>query len=777
MLKYWIYFGIYSLLVLNLQAQQSNQLGNWTSYLSIKTGVDGLVRKDEAFMVTTSGLVQFDLKDWSLKEFSKTNGLSDIQPNCIAHDPQTDYIFIGYKSGIIDFFLYPDQKIWSIRDIYLNRNYLNKNIYQMKFRSGKIYICTDFGIVVYDLNKFETRSTYTKIANNNSNLPIYSIEFYQGKIYVGMSNGLYVAEENHPNLSDPSAWQIVNDIPFSKIISIETTKSLDGNERLYIAQNNVIHYLQNGQFSKLDSARFSIKKITRMKGDRNRLYISTQSTIAGEPSGNTYIYVNDTLHGERYGDAVVATDATEDLYFAVQVDANQGLLLIDEWNVYFVTPPSPPNNYCNQIISGPNELYVAPIGYGDAKVPKYYDYGVYYMNLTERKWKILNKYNGGLDSTRGNRDICVAYFDKSTNTAFMGSWGQGFCTLLNGQLTGAFYNDNTNLVGTTLTNNGYIDIRVSGIQRDKNGHLWFTTYLSSRPLAVLTNDNQWFTFSQTLFSNQTKISDLLIDDFNQKWLLVDGYGIFVFDDQNTPNNPNDDRVRYLGTGFGKGNLASDYVYSMAKDKNGNIWVGTNKGVSVFYNPGNIFDNTNLSDATCPIIEGFCLLRDETVKAIAVDGANRKWLGTNNGVFLVNKDGTELIQHFNEQNSPLISNVISDIAIEPNTGEVFFATSQGIVSYMGEATEGKENANEAFVFPNPVKKEFDGNVTIRNVVNNSVIKITTIDGRLVKELRSLGGQAIWDRKDLTGNKVEPGVYLILISDEQGKNTNIQKIAIL
>ena len=758
-------------------AQQSNTLGKWTSYLSLKTGVDLTIRRNEAFMVTTSGLVQFDLNTWYYSEYTKTNGLSDVQPNCIAYDKTNDYIFIGYKSGIVDFFKNPKGKIWSIRDIYLNQNYSSKTIYQIKFKNQYAYICTDFGIVVYDLNKLETRFTYTKIAQNNSNLPIYCIEFYNGKIYVGMANGLYYAPENHPNLADPSAWQVVNQIPSKKVSNLETTVSESGNQRLYAGLSNVIYYEQQGQFFKLDSARFAIKKITKLKGDRNRLCISTQSTIPGETSGNSFIYLNDTLFAERYGDAVVATCVSEDLYYAVQVDANQGLFLLDEWSVYPVLPESPPNNYCNQIEAGYGELYVAPLGYGDAKVPSYSYHGIYYLDLTERKWNILNVINKKLDSLRANRDLATAYYDKSTQTAYIGSWGTGYCTLKHGQLTGAYYNDNTGLVGTTSTGNGYTDIRVSGVAKDKKGNFWFTTYAASRPLAVLTTDGKWYTFSASLFGNQTRISQILIDDFDQKWILADNYGIYVFDDQNTPNLTNDDRVRYIGTGFSKGNLSSEFVYSMAKDLGGNIWVGTNKGVNVFYNPGNIFDNSNLSDATCPYIEGFCLLRDETVKSIAVDGANRKWLGTDNGVYLVNAEGTELIHHFNEINSPLISNTVNDIAIEPSTGEVFFATSQGIVSYMGDATDALETTQNVLVFPNPVKKEFDGYVTIRNMVANSIVKITTIDGRLVKELKSLGGQAVWDRKDILGKTVEPGIYLILISDEQGKNTSIQKIAIL
>ncbi len=137
--------------IFHAKSQQSNQLGKWTSYLTVKTGVDGAKRKNEIYFATTSGLLHFNIENWWYKIFTKTNGLSDIQTSCIAYDPQTDYFFVGYKSGIIDFFQNPEHKIWSIRDIYLNRNYLSKNIYQMKFKNHFMYICTDFGVVVYDL--------------------------------------------------------------------------------------------------------------------------------------------------------------------------------------------------------------------------------------------------------------------------------------------------------------------------------------------------------------------------------------------------------------------------------------------------------------------------------------------------------------------------------------------------------------------------------------------------------------------------------------------------
>ena len=215
---------------------------------------------------------------------------------------------------------------------------------------------------------------------------------------------------------------------------------------------------------------------------------------------------------------------------------------------------------------------------------------------------------------------------------------------------------------------------------------------------------------------------------------------------------------------------------MAKDQDGHIWIGTTEGVVVFYDPGSVFNN-NYPDASCPIIDGFCLLRDQKVTGIAIDGANRKCLSTENGVFLISEDGTEQIAHYTEANSPLLDDEVKDIAIDNSTGEVFIGTNKGLISLMGDATGGSDNSETLTVFPNPVSRNYDGLISITGSIADATVRITTVSGNVVRELQSMGGQTTWDGLDAWGNRVRPGIYLVMLADRDGEKPGIAKIAIL
>jgi len=221
------------------------------------------------------------------------------------------------------------------------------------------------------------------------------------------------------------------------------------------------------------------------------------------------------------------------------------------------------------------------------------------------------------------------------------------------------------------------------------------------------------------------------------------------------------------------------VHCVAEDNDGAIWLGTSKGVAVYNNPGRIWDTDNFYaiQPSLDLNDGLYhpLLENETVTAIAVDGANRKWLGTkNSGVYLVSETGTKEILHFTASNSPLFSDNIVSIAINQKNGEVFIGTEKGMISYMGEAIEGKSTYDSVYVYPNPVRETYDGPVTITNLIENSEVKITDIAGNLVYRTTSLGGQAIWDGTNLNGRRVKTGVYLVFCNDENGEETHITKL---
>ena len=273
--------------------------------------------------------------------------------------------------------------------------------------------------------------------------------------------------------------------------------------------------------------------------------------------------------------------------------------------------------------------------------------------------------------------------------------------------------------------------------------------------------------------------DLLIDSWNQKWGLIGrGGGLFVYNNNNTIDDSSDDEYKILSTSIGNGNLPSQDVYSICMDKDDIIWIGTSKGIGVFYYPNSVFSSYNFDAQQILIQEndyGQYLLSQEKVTSINVDGANRKWVGTEKaGVFLLSEDGTEEIYHFTSENSPLYSNNIVDIAINNENGEVFIGTSKGLISYRSTATEGSKKARKTTVFPNPVRETYNGPIAIKGLTTNARIKITDVAGNLVYEDIALGGQAIWDGKNKFNERAATGVYLVFSVDESGKEKMVSKI---
>jgi outer membrane protein assembly factor BamB len=256
--------------------------------------------------------------------------------------------------------------------------------------------------------------------------------------------------------------------------------------------------------------------------------------------------------------------------------------------------------------------------------------------------------------------------------------------------------------------------------------------------------------------------------------------LFAFNENGTLADQSDDQLRSFSTSEGSGNIPSVYVKSITEDLDGEIWIGTEEGMVVLYSTDKIYDGTYGEYDFNPILievngEVEKLLGTTYITALTVDGGNRKWIGTNSsGVFCLSPDGTEEIYRFDTENSPLVSNNVLDIRVDHLSGEVYFATDKGLVSFRSDASIFDEDFENVTVFPNPVRPDFSGPITIQGLGYQSDVKITDISGNVVYKTTSNGGTAIWDGKTLTGERVQSGVYLVWAASVDGKGKEVAKI---
>ena len=366
---------------------------------------------------------------------------------------------------------------------------------------------------------------------------------------------------------------------------------------------------------------------------------------------------------------------------------------------------------------------------------------------------------------------------------FVASWGYGLFEFQQDSLIKVYREGNSSL--QSIIPGDYF--RLGGLTFDYEGNLWVSNASVGSPISVLKKNGEWKSFDLgNKLSSSIYTGDIIADQNGYKWMILTSQtrGLVVMDDNGTIDNTDDDRYEVVDVKDEYNSIITNDIYSIAEDKDGNIWLGTNKGILVYYNPSAVFDKENFYAQ--PIIiprndgsgQGDPLLGTESVTSIVIDGANRKWLGTRNaGVSLVSDDGLSQLLNFTAENSPLLSNSITSIAINEKTGDVYFGTDKGIISYTADATGGAENYNSVYVFPNPVRENFTGDIAISGLLENTLVKITDLNGNLVFETISLGGQALWDGKNFRGEKVKTGVYLVFCSSEDGELSHVGKFLVV
>ncbi|MCI4666917.1 MAG: T9SS type A sorting domain-containing protein [Bacteroidia bacterium] len=746
---------------------QTRPIGSWKSYLSLREGRAGAEKGDEIFVLTTGGLYSYNKISEEINSYSTVEGLSSLNGTAIYYAPETDRIYLGFTDGTINFFEDPGE-LKFLTDIRRNQTFPNKVINDFFEADGFLYVATGFGLVVFNQETGLPVTDIAQFADNAANQSVNSVTVFGDRIWITLENGgLYFVDKNFPNLRDPSAWTAYT--ANSNLTEPELVTEVASNNKGIYVINPISFYASTDGFS-WESTDSNLER------SWEKLHVGFDQV--GVSGGSQVMVRNAVGTLDIYSLATNVADVvltTSRLYFNVTI--SNGLDIFDAFQRKQVLPEGPKTNETAEITAGNGRMYIAPKGFGPNFVPTGSSAGIYSYSNASQSWTILDTIKGSLPSIVGYGIARIVY-DQNSGKTYAGSWGQGVIELEDTTVTD-FYTCEEGLPtidGVCAIEKVNFNTRTSGLAVDPNGKLWACFDDARPPLAVRNEDGSWATPPPNLFPTDFRATNMIIDDWSSKWMVIKDKGILVYTENNTPDDPLDGEVLFLRNSTGQGGLPSNQIFDLAKDQDGFIWVGTSKGAAVFFDPFSISQGV-IVDATQTILDGRRLLALTSVFAVAVDGGNRKWFGTNEGVFLISEDGDEQIQQFTTENSPLPSNEIIDITIDQSTGEVFIATDKGLVSYWGDATEGSRECEDVLVYPNPVTPDHDGDIIIQGSSRNSTVNIVTVSGTLVRKLTAQGGTAVWDGRDVRGNRVKSGVYMALISDDNGENACIGKFTLI
>ena len=755
-------------LVLLSQVTIGQRIGEWRSHLPLYKGLSVAKAGSKVYVAAYPSVFVYDTDDESISQLSKVNGLSDLGAKIIRFSEKYNTIIIGYETGNID--LIVNNVVINIQDIERSVIQGNKAINDITLFGEYAYLSTGFGIVVLDIQRKEIKETYT-IGNNGSYVYVSDIAIFNDTIYAASKDGLYYAPFTNVNLSDFQVWEkkagISSDLELISLAASDNELYIAGNSPAY--NQDTIYRCKNGKIDIPMIPNYKYYDVHRLVFKNDKLLISL--TYGG------YIVEQDLSSASKvknYGSGLSGPrprdfDFDDGTYYVA--DEAHGLVLIKGTSYEVITPTGPGSESCWDLNYADGSLWVAT---GSLK---------YNMNNFWKKKGLYqfkeNLWTNYTDSPINSiHDITtIAVNPDNGDHIFAGSCGKGLIELKNGDFS------HYNKTNSPIKSIAAFDWQgVGGVAFDENGLVWVVnTPKGGNPISepLLAYDGTtWYKFSMlNEVSSGHYLNQIHIDKSGYKWIVTRYDGIIVFDDNGTLTDESDDRVVRIQKGSTAGDLPSNEVHSLVIDDNEKVWIGTEEGLVVIHSISEVFEgNAKAERITIEQDDNFqYLLETEVIRSIIKDAGNRKWVGTySGGVYLISEDGQETIHHFTTDNSPLLANNILDIEVFGKSGEVFFATEKGLISYVGNATDSEKYNGPVYAFPNPVKSTYSGVIGIRGLVGNSEVKITDITGNLVYETISEGGTATWDGKTLSGERVKTGVYIVFSASEDGLKTEITKI---
>jgi hypothetical protein len=761
---------LFLLFVTQIGFTQDNLL--WQGYFSYNEIKDISESQTSVYAAAENTLFSQNISTNNIKTTNTIDGLSGQTISSLYYSPTFKKTLVGYEDGLIIVINETDGSMLNVVDIVKKELPSNiKKINHFLEQNGIVYISCDFGIVQFNLATLQFGDTYF-IGPAGEEIRVYQTTVFNNEIYaVTQFFGIRKANLFNPNLIDYKQWQVFDGGFWKGMVTF--------NNQLVAFNSNNIIYKYNG---------FSFDEVLNIGQERVQFKATTNYLIA---TTETNVYILDKqlliarqINSNQITDAqpsfTCATVVVDKVFIGTKEDGLISTTITENTPFEKSTPEGPTRNNIFALDVTPNFFWAVYGGYsGDYNpytfsnlgFPNSYDISKY----SETGWTHI-PYEDVLGAKAFSRIIVNP---NNENQVFASSFFSGLLKIENDVPTFLYNENNSSLQELVDTRdlNYKDDVRINGTAFDKSGNLWVNNSLVDKGLSVLKTNGQWQSYSLGTIlkdSEDANLGRMLIDKNGTKWFCSNTNGLISFNETNT-------KFKKITFGPDEGNLPTPDVRAIAVDTRNQLWIGTTRGLRILSNVNSFLTEDQMTTRSIIILEDDLaqeLFFEQFITDIVVDGANNKWIGTaESGVFLVSSDGQETKYHFTKDNSPLPSNTINDIAINYETGEVFLATDKGMVSFKGTATRANEDLNNVYVYPNPVRPEFNGTVKIAGLLDKANIKITDIQGNLVHETTSEGGTIEWDTTAFGKYKVASGVYMIFISAQDGIETKVKKVMII
>jgi len=761
-----IFFILIPFLTISLCAQDV-PIGQFKEYLPYNRFHSVAQDGENIYAATNSSILVVDRLDGSLEKWSNLNGLSEVGIQIIHNDPEGRLI-IAYTNSNID--IIKDYKVYNIRDILNKQLSGSKTINSISTIDELAYLSCDFGVVIIDLKTFLVKDSWFTIKNSESYFARF-FAIHNEKYYLATDKGVFSLPVTASNPADFSIWSQESELSGSlyKLLCSYQDKLFavrDGGpagDSLFVYENSQWRYDNSMRIKHFRS--FEIREGKMLVCDYNHVKIYT---------GNSYVSydwkpVPPGLWQDGYG---AIFDKKMNVWVA---DNSYGLVHINtqtkEYEIIKAEGPAKSSAYGLCFTQG--ILAVVPGVRSNTLAPVYASPAI--STLKDDKWWSHTNFS---QFNRVGAFNSVAINPLNTNEIYMASWLDGLFKINMATNEMACYNHSNSPLKSLRSDSL---VFVSGLTIDKQNRLWIAQSDVNDPIKIKelnTNEEKWFTLDlYPYLSGRILIEHIFIDSRNYKWFTSTRENKLVVFSENGGALDNNAVHKKAEINLKENvTVAGTRVTCITEDREGRIWTGCDQGIKVIYDAASVFNRKVYAKNILLFQNGYWqnLLEYEYITCIAVDAADRKWIGTRNaGVFFISPNGTEELFHFTTENSPLFSNQINDIKINPENGEVFFATEEGLISYKGTATVAKDNYKEAIVYPNPVREDYFGPIAVKGLMEDSFCKITDAAGNLVWQGYAYGGQLIWNGKDFYGKRPATGVYFVMASSKTGKEKKVAK----